>query len=76
MNDLGIKRLMADYNHFNEREVKAEIFFRQNVDQVEDKHIKGYLDIIHNLSVLQHKIESLLGRNMTDDEIFKGFKLE
>ncbi|MCI6458092.1 MAG: hypothetical protein MSA56_10385 [Clostridium sp.] len=76
MNDLDIKRLMADYNHFNDREIKAEIFFREHVDNVEQKHIDAYISIIKQLSTLQTKIEKAIGRKMTNKEIFHGFKID
>ena len=43
MSELEVKRLMADYNYWNDREVKAEIFFREHVDELEEKHIKTYI---------------------------------
>lgn len=62
------------YNHYIEREKKAEIFFNNNFDKIEKRHIEEYHKIIKELSGLIQEYRKVAGKEMTTLQILEGFE--
>ena len=74
-----MKNLMKKYNYFISRNKKGEKFlesdeFFKGTKDNQEKWIRAFQEIAWELSTLGTKIEKLLGRKMTNNEILEGFK--
>lgn len=71
--------LIKKYNYFvlrnkkGEKFLKSDEFYKSTKDK-QEKWIRAFQEIAWELSTLRAKIEKLLGRKMTNNEILEGFK--
>lgn len=68
---MSLDDLKKEYNALLNRNNKAEEFFLKG--EVKKKHILELYKITIGLSELRTNIENLLGREMTKEDILKGF---
>lgn len=68
-----ITKLKEKYNHFLERNRKAEEYFKDHTVEECLRYLKLFNEVTQQLSKLMIEIKAVLGREMTQDEILNGF---
>ena len=70
MNNVEVKK---KYNYWLGRYLKAEEFINSSEPEEVDKYLGLFHQIVRELSSLLQIFRELTGREMTKDEMFKGF---
>lgn len=70
---MNIVEVKKKYNYWLGRYLKAEEFINSSEPEEVDKYLGLFHQIVRELSSLLQIFRELTGREMTKDEMFKGF---
>ena len=70
---MNIVEVKKKYNYWLGRYLKAEEFINSSEPEEVDKYLGLFHQIVRELSSLLQIFRKLTGREMTKDEMFKGF---
>lgn len=70
---MNIVEVKKKYNYWLGRYLKAEEFINSIEPEEVDKYLGLFHQIVRELSSLLQIFRELTGREMTEDEMFKGF---
>ena len=70
---MNIVEVKKKYNYWLGRYLKAEEFINSSEPEEVDKYLGLFHQIVRELSSLLQVFRELTGREMTKDEMFKGF---
>ena len=70
---MNIVEVKKKYNYWLGRYLKAEEFINSSEPEEVDKYLGLFHKIVRELSSLLQIFRELTGREMTKDEMFKGF---
>lgn len=69
-----LERLKKEYNHYIDRNKKAEEYFKNHTVAECMKYIPLFNEITKSLSRLKYQIEEIIERELTYEETFNGFR--
>lgn len=71
-----LEELKKKYNEVLATEKKAEAFFDNPLETMErkEKWLPRFIEITRELSLMMKKYRELTGKEMTEDEVFEGFR--
>ena len=70
---MNIVEVKKKYNYWLGRYLKAEEFINSSEPEEVDKYLGLFHQVVRELSSLLQIFRELTGREMTKDEMFKGF---
>ena len=70
---MNIVEVKKKYNYWLRRYLKAEEFINSSEPEEVDKYLGLFHQVVRELSSLLQIFRELTGREMTKDEMFKGF---
>lgn len=70
---MNIVEVKKSYNYWLRRYLKAEKFISSSEPEEVDKYLGLFHQIVRELSSLLQTFREMAGREMTKDEMFKGF---
>lgn len=69
-----VTKFKIEYNYWLKRRLDAESYFENNPDKLNYKYMEEFHKITKKLSLLIKEYYNITGKNMTDREVFEGFK--